>query len=392
MWSSLSLRRNNLSVPLGNSRGRIESNRNRRQPRLEALEDRQLLSGLTVSAGGSITTNAEAAATFNASVSGGKSPYTYSWNFGDGTSNSGNTASFVGTDPNTQGTWIGTYGSAGYDVIKDAASYPSYVTVTPSGQSSWTWASPTSNARGLQEPGTSSRIAACWYSSSSFEVTVDLTDGQIHPVSLYALDFDSTSRAEQIQVLNASNGAVLNTQTITSFHNGEYLTWNVSGDVEFKITCTGGVNAVLSGVFIGAPSTGGTSNVLIPTYTYANPGTYTATLTATDAGKNLGFATAVVTVNDVPPTVSESAPASGKVGVATSFSATATDVSPAVQATGFTYGWKFGDGTTATGASPSHTFTAAGTYTVTVTATDEYGKSGTASNKITISSLARLRR
>ena len=67
-----------------------------------------------------------------------------------------------------------------------------------------------------------------------------------------------------------------------------------------------------------------------------------------------------------------------------SFTASATDVSPAVQAAGFTYSWNFGDGSTGTGASPSHTFASAGTYTVTVTATDEYGKTGTASGTITI--------
>ena len=91
-------------------------------------------------------------------------------------------------------------------------------------------------------------------------------------------------------------------------------------------------------------------------------------------------------VNDVAPTVSLSAPSSGTVGTAVGFTASATDVSPADQAAGFTYNWNFGDGTTGTGASPSHAYSAAGTYTVSVTATDEYGKSGTASGAIVISS------
>ena len=71
-------------------------------------------------------------------------------------------------------------------------------------------------------------------------------------------------------------------------------------------------------------------------------------------------------------------------GTPVSFTASATDISPAVQAAGFTYNWNFGDGTTATGASPSHSFAAAGTYTVTATATDEYGKTGTASATIVV--------
>ena len=51
----------------------------------------------------------------------------------------------------------------GYDVIGSSASLPSYATVTPSGQSSYTWASSTTDPR-LQAAGGSSRIAACWYS------------------------------------------------------------------------------------------------------------------------------------------------------------------------------------------------------------------------------------
>ena len=62
-----------------------------------------------------------------------------------------------------------------------------------------------------------------------------------------------------------------------------------------------------------------------------------------------------------------------------SFTATATDISPADQAFGFTYSWSFGDGGTATGPARATYSRAAGTYTVTVTATDEYGETGTAS-------------
>ena len=79
------------------------------------------------------------------------------------------------------------------------------------------------------------------------------------------------------------------------------------------------------------------------------------------------------------------APQSGQPGVSLSFTATATDISNAVQAAGFTYSWNFGDGGSATGATPSHAFAAAGSYTVSATATDEYGKTGMASGTIVIS-------
>ena len=100
-------------------------------------------------------------------------------------------ASLIKTDTTTEGNWIGTYGSQGYDIIENAVSLPSYATVTPSGQSSSTgWPSSTTAPRALQTANGSSRIAACWYSATSFTVDVNLTDDQMHDLALYFLDWD----------------------------------------------------------------------------------------------------------------------------------------------------------------------------------------------------------
>ncbi len=56
-------------------------------------------------------------------------------------------------------------------------------------------------------------------------------------------------RSEQIQITNAATGAVLDTETISSFTKGVYLQWAVAGDVTIKVTSLAGPNAVLSGLF-----------------------------------------------------------------------------------------------------------------------------------------------
>ncbi len=65
-------------------------------------------------------------------------------------------------------------------------------------------------------------------------------------------------------------------------------------------------------------------------------------------------------------------PASPKAGVGAGFSAVASS-DPYPGGTVASYSWNWGDGTAGTGIAPTHTFAAAGEYTVTLAVTDNYG-------------------
>ena len=127
------------------------------------------------------------------------------------------TASFLEQDATTQGSWIGTYGAQGYDIVCGPSSLPAGDTVTPSGQSTYTWTTTSTDPRALQVPGSSNRVAAVWYSATSFTVDVNLGDGQTHDLELYFDDWDNKGRSEQVQISDAGTGTVLDTETISSF-------------------------------------------------------------------------------------------------------------------------------------------------------------------------------
>ena len=165
----------------------------------------------------------------------------------------GNQASFVRIDTMTQGNWTGIYGSDGYVIPNTTTNkVPSYVTLTPQNEALYTWTSYGTEIRDLLVPGGGARQASCWYTapgSSSFELDVNISDGNTHQIALYALDWDERSRAETIQVLDGATGAVLDARSLSNFTNGLYAVWNISGHVTFNVILTGGLNAVIGGAF-----------------------------------------------------------------------------------------------------------------------------------------------
>lgn len=168
-------------------------------------------------------------------------------------------ATLSAADTTTQGTWTGTYGSDGYDVIDGDSSLPSYVTMDTGGsvaEYNYSWI--TGNQTLQISPGSSTRVAAVEYSNSgSFSVNLDFTDGNAHQVALYLLDPDSQGRAETVQVADADSGALLSSTNVAAFSGGKYLVYDLSGDVTVNIlNDPGSLNCVLSSVFFDPAGNG----------------------------------------------------------------------------------------------------------------------------------------
>lgn len=122
-------------------------------------------------------------------------------------------------------------------------------------------------------------------------------------------------------------------------------------------------------------------------HTYITAGTYRATLTVTD-DKN-AKATAIVTItvnsssNEPPQAVIVSDTTTGPAPLAVNFDA--SDSSDP-DGTIVSYLWDFGDGSTGIGEAIAHAYTQDGTYTATVTVTDDKGTTDIASADITVQS------
>ncbi len=126
----------------------------------------------------------------------------------------------------------------------------------------------------------------------------------------------------------------------------------------------------------GTTGTGATVN-----HPYAAAGTYTVTLTVTDDDGDTGTFSQVVTTSNppanTPPTASFTATPSN---LNVAFNSTSTDPDGTI----VSHAWNFGDGTTGTGATVNHPYAAAGTYTVTLTVTDDDGATGTLTQSVSV--------
>jgi PKD repeat protein len=120
-------------------------------------------------------------------------------------------------------------------------------------------------------------------------------------------------------------------------------------------------------------------------HVYNAAGNYQVTLTVTDDGDLSDSATQSVQIDEpiinLPPTAVINGPVSGLVGETLSFSGSdSSDSDGSI----VSYAWDFGDGMTGKGVTVTHSYSATGSYTVTLTVTDNGGLTGKATHAVQI--------
>ena len=236
-------------------------------------------------------------------------------------------------------------------------------------QYTWVW------SNGKVKITTLPIVTTTFYANAVYPVTLTVKDG----------DGQTNSITKQIPVPNGTSVNQPPTATITapasgtSVVQGTNITFNGSGSDPEDGALTGAsltwASSVNGAIGTGASFTTGGLSV----------GTHTITLTARDSQGATGTASITVIITpkpNTPPTATITAPASGTSvvqGTSVSFAGTGSDVEDG-PLTGASLTWASSlGGAIGTGVSFSTTTLAVGTHTITLTARDSQGATGTAS-------------
>jgi len=170
---------------------------------------------------------------------------------------SATTAAGLAYSQSPQGSWVGAHGVDGYALLNwnggsDLTSLPQSSLVLDQG-SRYLWSNGTTAVQALQSPDTATRHAACFYDANQIRLHLTFSTAYSGSIHIYALDWDSVSRRETITVNDGSGPQTAN--ITTDFSQGAWVNVPINvaagGTVTVSVTRTGGVNAVLSGIFLG---------------------------------------------------------------------------------------------------------------------------------------------
>jgi PKD repeat protein len=216
-------------------------------------------------------------------------------------------------------------------------------------------------------------LAPTFADIGTFSVTVRATDGTFSNDKSFSINVqgpDNPPALSQPANMTADEGTTAD-QTLTATDpDGNLLTFSKAAGPIFMLvtTTTPGAGTATGNVHL-APG-------------FADQGAYSAAVRVSDGSLSDTKSFTITVVNhDACPVANPGGPYSGLVGIPVNFDGTgSSDADGDV----ITYAWDFGDGSTGVGVTPSHTYTVAGLYTVTLAVTDPLPCSSSASTTASI--------
>lgn len=159
-------------------------------------------------------------------------------------------AVFVGTDTNTAGTWIGTYGTEGHVIFMAATNTPREVLFGASGFYPFIADNGSIDPRAPQRPNGETRISGAIVADPEGRIDITLRDGRYHQLAIYCFDFGDNLRAQRFSIHDADTGQLLDSRVLTYFNPGAHLKWNVRGRIRITVVSTNEYNATVQALFI----------------------------------------------------------------------------------------------------------------------------------------------
>ena len=361
---------------------------------------------LTSLVGSSAPANSAPQASFTANPRSGTSPLTvsfnasgsndsdgsiisYSWTFGDGGSGSG-------VSPQHTYNSAGTYTARLTVRDDDGATATASTTITVTAPNT----APTASMRATPESGTvpldvlftsapssdsdGTIVSREWNfgdgaTANGFTIHHIYSSAGTYTATLTVTDDDGASDTDQVQiVVGAANQA-----PVAAFSASP-----TSGPAPLNVSVNAGQSSDPDGTIAsyewsfgdGSNGTGQTAS-----HTFSTPGAYSITLTVTDnAGAKTSTSSSVTVTgsgNSAPTAVVQASPMSGTAPLTVGFNGTGSTDSDGTIAS---FAWSFGDGSTGSGASSSHTYNNPGTYNATLTVRDDDGATGSATVQIVV--------